>query len=297
MKKTAAIVVTYNRKELLRENIESLLLQTVKDEMDIIIVDNASTDGTKEYIDEYIQTGKITYINTGANLGGAGGFQYGIKYAAENGYDYVWIMDDDSIPQADALEQLLKWDKKLNENYGFLASKVLWSDGSICNMNIQKSSISKKVTDFSSDSVKVISSTFVSMFVSTKIVREVGLPIKEFFIWCDDLEYTRRISKKYPCYLINESVVTHKCESNTGSNIASDTYERLQRYRYAYRNEVYYFRREGLKGKLYAFTRLIFHLTRVILKSRSKKMTRIKIILKATMSGFSFNPDIEYIDD
>ncbi|MBO4789163.1 MAG: glycosyltransferase, partial [Lachnospiraceae bacterium] len=49
-KRVAAIVVTYNRKVLLQENIESLLAQTYRDYMDIIVVDNASTDGTKEYI-------------------------------------------------------------------------------------------------------------------------------------------------------------------------------------------------------------------------------------------------------
>lgn len=257
-------------------------------------MDNASTDGTKEYIREYIDNGRVEYLNTGENLGGAGGFQYGVKYAVNNGYQSIWLMDDDSMPYPDALEKLIMWDSNLDGKYGFLASKVLWTDGTICNMNIQKTSISKKVSDFSTEKVQVITSTFVSMFMRTKCVHEVGLPIKEFFIWCDDLEYTRRISKRYPCYLINSSVVVHKTVSNMGSNIAVDSQERIGRYNYAYRNEVYYFRREGLRGGLYAFVRLVSHVMRVLLKAPNEKKKRINIIIKSTCEGIRFNPTIEY---
>lgn len=73
MNTIAAVVVTFNRKELLKENIEALIKQTYK-EFDIFIIDNASTDGTEESIREYIQSNKIKYVNTGKNLGGARGF-------------------------------------------------------------------------------------------------------------------------------------------------------------------------------------------------------------------------------
>ena len=77
MKSVAAVVVTYNRKELLKEAIDALLMQSVA-EADVLVVDNASTDGTKDYIADYIDQGQIIYINTGENLGGAGGFNFGI---------------------------------------------------------------------------------------------------------------------------------------------------------------------------------------------------------------------------
>ena len=97
IKKTAAIVVTYNRKELLLQNIEALLKQTVRNQLEIVIIDNASTDGTFEAIKRYVDKGEIIYINTGSNLGGAGGFQYGIRYAAEHDSEFVCVMDDDCI--------------------------------------------------------------------------------------------------------------------------------------------------------------------------------------------------------
>ena len=67
----AAVVVTYNRKELLCECIEGLLAQTKRVDA-IYIIDNASTDGTKEALGAYVEAGSIVYVNTGANLGGAG---------------------------------------------------------------------------------------------------------------------------------------------------------------------------------------------------------------------------------
>ena len=104
------------------------------------------------------------------------------------------------------------------------------------------------VSDFNSETVPIVMASFVSLFMPTKIVYELGLPIKEFFIWTDDWEYTRRISLKYPCYLCNKSMVVHKSKSNIGANIANDSLDRLERYNYLYRNDVYLYRREGLYG-------------------------------------------------
>lgn len=84
MEKVVAVVVTYNRKKLLEENIKALLEQEDKD-FDILIVDNSSTDGTQEMVEKY-KTDKLKYINTGKNLGGAGGFNFGVRQAIKQGY-------------------------------------------------------------------------------------------------------------------------------------------------------------------------------------------------------------------
>ena len=76
MNNIVAIIVTFNRKELLGEAIEALCSQTIQS-FDIMVVDNASTDGTKEYIFSYVNNGTIQYFNTGKNIGGAGGFHFG----------------------------------------------------------------------------------------------------------------------------------------------------------------------------------------------------------------------------
>jgi GT2 family glycosyltransferase len=97
MNKTiAGIVVTYNRLALLEECIEALMAPTDQS-FDILIIDNASTDGTGERMQDYVRNGSIRYFNTGENSGGAGGFNYGIRKAYELGYEYFWLMDDDTI--------------------------------------------------------------------------------------------------------------------------------------------------------------------------------------------------------
>ncbi|MBQ8683106.1 MAG: glycosyltransferase family 2 protein [Clostridia bacterium] len=292
-KRIAAIVVTYNRKEYLLRCIEALEQQACP-QLDILLIDNASTDGTAEAVTPLAEAGRVQYINTGANLGGAGGFNFGMRAAMEAGYDYLWIMDDDCIPDPGALAALLEADRKLEGNYGFLSSIAYWQDGSPCNMNVQKTGLKSKIEDYESPLVPVIMATFVSAFFPACRVREVGLPIKEFFIWSDDLEYTRRLSLKYPCYAVNGSRVLHDMKSNDKVNIATDSPDRLGRYRYLYRNEVYVYRREGLRGWVYLVTRVAYHLAKVVLKS-SHKVDKLKVILSSFFSGFGFRPPVEKI--
>lgn len=295
-KKIAAVVVTYNRKELLKENIECLLSQT-STVPDILIIDNHSTDGTKEYIQKFIDNKSIKYYDTGANLGGAGGFSYGIKKAAESGYDYIWVMDDDCMPTESALKELMKADIALSGNYGFLSSKVLWKDGSLCTMNLQRDTMTHTIDKLNFGYKPIVMASFVSLFLPGKVVKEVGLPIKEFFIWTDDWEYTRRISKIYPCYAVADSVVVHKSKSNIGANIATESVDRLDRFNYLYRNDVYLYGREGLKGFCYEAVRLTYHCFKVLLKSPDNRKKRIEKIVRGTYRGLSFDPEIEHVSD
>lgn len=289
----AAIVVTYNRKELLLECVESLRAQTCKD-LDILIVDNASTDGTKEALSELIDEGIVLYENTGANLGGAGGFEYGVRKAVEAGYDYLWIMDDDSIPYPAALEELVKAAERV-PGFGWLSSTVLWKDGTLCSMNIQRDQKLRPLQPAGGqDLIPAGGATFVSLFFPASVVRAEGLPIGAFFIWADDLEYTRRISLKYPCYVVPASVVLHKCATNNGSNISTDEESKIPRYRYAYRNEVVLYRREGIRGFLHVLMRTPLHIMRVLRYSKSKKLARIRVILGATAAGLRFRPEVKY---
>ena len=294
-KRIAAIVVTYNRLNFLTRCIDALRRQNNAD-MDILIIDNASTDGTKEALASMAAEGVIVYRNTGKNLGGAGGFNYGMRVAAEAGYDYLWIMDDDCIPDEGALDALVQADADLDGQYGFLSSIAYWRDGSPCNMNIQRVGLHEKLTDYTTRCVPIIMATFVSAFFPRARVLECGLPIKEFFIWSDDLEYTRRLSKKYPCYAVNTSRVLHDMHSNDKVNIATDAVDRLPRYRYLYRNEVYVYRREGLRGWVYLITRVAFHVLKVLRSSTNKK-EKIGVILSSFFDGLRFHPSVEYIKE
>ena len=293
-KKVIAVVVTYNRKELLKEAIEALLNQDYNN-CEILVVDNASTDGTKEYIDELLKDARVHYENTGANLGGAGGFNYGMKRACQMGCDFVWVMDDDCIVHKNSLTELLNADKLLNGNYGFLSSKVLWKDDSICKMNIPKKTFSTWLKEFDKPVQEIAMASFVSLFVKTDIIKEMGLPIKEFFIWTDDWEFTRRISRKYKSYFISKSIVTHKSKNNEGADISTVEGDRVERFKYLYRNDVVLYRGEGLKGWILLYIRLILHKLRILKSDKKDKKERIKIINNAIKEGKKFKPDIEFV--
>ena len=298
MNSIAAVVVTYNREELLKQNIDKLLAQTAP--CDILVVDNASTDSTGEAMRALEQAGKIQYRNTGANLGGAGGFNFGMRWAVEAGYQYVWIMDDDCFPEPDALEKLLEADQLLGgpENYGFLSSAVLWKDGRECVMNRQK--IAKDfyhhVELMKHGIIQIRQATFVSLLFPRESILRFGLPIKEFFIWGDDIEYTRRMAVRgnTSCYLVGQSQVIHVTKNNTGSNIALDDAERIDRYFYAFRNEAYLYRQEGLRGRLYCLAKRGRDFLQIMAHAKQKRC-RLRVLFKGIWAGFFFRPEVERI--
>lgn len=241
MNKIIALILTYNRKSLLSEAIDALLAQTY--ECDILVVDNASTDGTKEMVQNYVDIHKtVSYINTGANLGGAGGFSFGMKECVRRGYEYIWLMDDDTIPYPNALEKLVAAKEDLKDDFGFLSSLVEWTDGSMCQMNMPLVADNWwfKGDVIQSGRLAIKKGSFVSFFVATDTIRKVGLPLKEFFIWFDDSEYSRRIVESgKEGYLVSDSRVLHKMASNSKVDIVTENSERLQRYRMAFRNRYY----------------------------------------------------------
>lgn len=298
MKKSnvAAVVVTFNRIALVMKCLSALQTQTIP--CDILLVDNASTDGTAQEVHKLLGE-QVQYRNTGTNLGGAGGFHYGMCWAIEAGYDYVWVMDDDCAPQPNALKELLDADQLLDGRYGFLCSAVLWTDGNACMMNRQK--VKKNFYNFlpllKHGIVQVEQATFVSLLIPVSVIRQVGLPIRKYFIWGDDIEYTRRIAVRHeiPCFLVGKSQTIHLIASNNGSSIATDVPQRIGRYRYAYRNESHLYRQEGLSGFLYYTAKCLYHSLRILRYSKDHRLQRLGIIFGQYWAGFFFNPPIEKI--
>ncbi len=289
----AAVVVTYNRLDTLRRCLAALAVQQPA-APDILVVDNHSSDGTAAFLAEQAAAGRLRYRDTGANIGGAGGFNIGIGWAVEAGYTHLWVMDDDCIPQPDALAALVAAHRQLAGNYGFLSGIAYWRDGSRCRMNVQKRTLTARLERLEQPLEPVIMATFVSAFIPAERVRAVGLPYKEFFIWADDLEYTRRLSRRYPAYAVTGCRVLHDMAHNRRVDIATDTPERLPRYRYLYRNEVFLYRREGLRGRLYMAARLLCHCLRVAVSAAPDKRRRIGVILRSARQGRHFHPVAEF---
>ncbi|MBP3657258.1 MAG: glycosyltransferase family 2 protein [Clostridia bacterium] len=290
----AAVVVTYNRLPLLRRCVERLLAQSAP--CDVLLVDNASTDGTGEWA--AAQEG-IQYRNTGENLGGAGGFNFGMRWAVEAGYSHVWVMDDDTLPEPDALQRLLEADALLGGEYGFLSSAALWTDGSPCRMNRQKlhKDFYSGIGLLEHGLIAAVQATFVSCLFRAEVIERAGLPIREFFIWGDDIEYTRRLAVRMglPCYIAGRSRVIHAMKENNGSSIAGDSAERIARYHYAYRNENYLYRQEGLRGFGYYTAKCGLNLVRILMHAKDRRLQRCAVIIREYVCGLAFNPRVETV--
>lgn len=190
----ASVVVTYNRKELLKRVVESLRNQTVPLDA-IIVVDNHCTDGSSEWLD--LQKDLIVIHQE--NVGGSGGFYTGIQYAHKHGFDWVWCMDDDVFPCANCLEELLKEDA---EDVGILCpqriqnGKIYIDEYVKLNLsNIFKGMHIKKLTKemaVAGTPVSIESMVFEGPLIKKKVIDEIGYPNKDLFIYFDDTDYSYR---------------------------------------------------------------------------------------------------------
>ena len=215
----AAIVVTFNRKQILSQCLRRLLSQTYTLDK-IIIIDNASTDGTQEMLLEqgFLEQVKIEVIQLSENIGGAGGFYTGVCHAIEEGYDWFWLMDDDAIADNDALEALLV-SQITPKNVYASASRYIDEDGKemLCwpiTLDRKDSSGKKIIVDKYvdlNDMEKVSTVPFLGFFISRQLIEIIGPPDKDFFISCDDVEYCERAKRKAKAkiILVKQSKLCH----------------------------------------------------------------------------------------
>ena len=186
-----AVVVTFNRFNLLRKGIE--VLKDINLLSKIVVVDNHSTDGTAEWLDSQ---SNLTVIHQG-NIGGAGGFYTGINQAYKDGADWIWCMDDDVFPCHDCLQKLLL--QSSVANVGILCPRRIM-DGAVfvneckeVNMNsIFKSMHQKRVPPDISEPIVIEGMVFEGPLIKREVVESIGLPNKDLFIFYDDTDYSYR---------------------------------------------------------------------------------------------------------
>jgi hypothetical protein len=285
----AAVVVTRNRLALLKECLTALRAQTHPPD-EIFVINNDSDDGTREYLDAQSD---LTVIHQG-NLGGAGGFYRGIKESYSRGHDWFWCMDDDTIPALDALERLCAVPSFKDKSAGYLGSVVRWTDGALHKMNMMgghDKGFDWYNTVLGDKCVPSSISTFVSVLINRRAVAKVGLPLKEFFIWSDDVEYTHRVSRLFPCFHVLDSVALHKTPANKDGGIAGLEPHEFWKLRYGLRNQVTFLRRQqglSLRGLrvTYFIARNIFFIVR---------MRAPLSLIRDLLSGLLFNPRVEQV--
>ncbi|SJX70283.1 Glycosyltransferase [Weissella confusa] len=291
----SAVVVTYNRLPFLKEVIQALQNSaTIVDH--IIIVDNNSNQETFDYLTALGD--QIEYVRLDENIGGAGGFNRGVRYFMEHTNDeFVWLMDDDTVPSATTLTELVTFAKQ-TPNFGFLASDVRWTDGTRAKMNnpAPKNRL-KKIPEDATEPEELMNATFVSLLMKRDIINQIGLPITEFFIWGDDIEFTERAARIAPGYFVPAAKVTHKMAANVGSNIMNDSLDRLPRYFYSYRNKVYYGAKRNFIGHMKSNTRITLEAIRLMFAPNvDNRLKRLSVLIKGVKAGIVFRPEIEYVE-
>lgn len=296
MAKVGVLIVTYNRLKLLQEEVDSIRQQTYTD-FEIIVVDNCSSDDTAKWLDEQKDIYTI-HINPD-NIGPAKAFSLGMKYIAEQGYEYCWLMDDDVECKPDSLNELVKAYAR-KDGIGYLCSKVLGIDG--CPMNVPKIDQRVSVNGYSNygdlleyGMVKVEDSTFVSMFIPCQYIFEKGLPLGEFYNWCVDTEYSMRLSRDKDCYLVGNSIVVHKRLIQKSLSFETETDPvRLSYYRSTFRNNMYIMKLYFMKGNFMKI-RIGFKSLKIAMwHCFHFKFKQAFIYINSYIDFLSYNPKINY---
>ena len=266
MEKVCAVLVTYNRLECLKKVLAALNSQT-KEISKIFIFDNNSTDGTSQYLRNHgfkilsssdevknnISSNRMLSFHSGKNLGGSGGFANAIKMASQFNCDYMWIMDDDVLPENNCLELLLEKMHDLNvkvaipsrndSNYNDSVVKALdYKNFLKYTPYSRKEFYSKPLTK---DYYYVVDMAFEGPLIDMDTVRKVGIPDDGFFLEYDDSDYAQRLQKYSKIVYVTNAVLHRQLAKKNEKSVTSKRDRYTWRTYYMLRNNIIFDRRYG----------------------------------------------------
>jgi rhamnopyranosyl-N-acetylglucosaminyl-diphospho-decaprenol beta-1,3/1,4-galactofuranosyltransferase len=284
------VVVTYNRKHLLLQCLAALERQTHPVER-VIVVDNASTDGTQQALEE---SGlDVDYLPLRRNGGGAEGFHYGVREALRRESDWLWLMDDDCEPADDALERLLASAAATRDDAAALVPAVRTADdrplplhrGRIVSRLVRAPIQALSEQEYAQPETECDFASFVGPLFRTSAVRSAGLPLREAFLRFEDLEYAARLRPFGRMWLVRDSVVVHKeAAPLTGADLASlwKDFSRRVAFKdqwkslYGLRNTIFAGRRHGFVTGPAALSYVLMHVVGATLfDERKARMLRL----------------------
>lgn len=244
--RVVAVVVAYDRRDLLIEVLDGLRAQDRPVDA-VVVVNNASSDDSSDVV--RTRAPEATLIDLERNTGGAGGFAVGMGAAlARHEPDWIWVMDDDTVPTPGALAGLLdaidRYPEREDAELVAVGSRVVWTDGVEHPMNTPRDNPFADAGE-REDAAAVGAQTarslsFVSSMYRADRVVERGFPLADYFLWNDDFEFSTRIVKGGRALSVPASVVVHKTKA-----LASTDADPGPRFRFEVRNKLWLFRFSG----------------------------------------------------
>lgn len=304
------LVVTYNRSRTLMKTLQGVMKQS-KNVEGIFIFNNHGNDNTEEKLkkngfvkkDEEILPNKlystslektsIYYYYNDTNLGGAGGFAKGIKMVSELDYNYLWIMDDDVLPEPDCLEIIRKEMVRNDALVGipnrtddnFVDKACVDIDFSDYHKFWTEMRKSKIAGPFKKDSIIVNDMPFEGPVIDMQLVRKVGIPDSGFFIEYDDSDYAQRLQNYSNIVFATRACLHRQLAKKTNAmNKVKKPYN--WRNYYKIRNNIVFDKRYGENYKVKYFSPLILILHHIYLSLKDHHLkANLPIILKAYYDG------------
>lgn len=223
--KFCVVIVTYNRLDKLKKTLSCY--EKEKNKIDtMVIVNNFSNDGTKEFLEDYCQKKpdyKIKLLNMTENLGGAGGFFEGMKCAMKENADWIYISDDDAYPKNNTLEEIEKVYLKIDNKDEIVAlCSVVENKNGIDyghRLKLRKNAFLVKwrsldTNEYKKEYFDIDIFSYVGSAINVDKLFSVGLDRKEFFIYHDDQEHSIRLRKLGRILVCSRSVIHHDTEAN-----------------------------------------------------------------------------------
>lgn len=245
----AIVIVTYNRIKMLKKCLEHALGQSAAPSA-LVIVDNCSTDGTAEYLDELVHNPTndipILLYHEPDNVGGAGGFHDGLKIAVEQTKaKWFLLIDDDAILDFDCME---KMDPAKARHRAAIYACSVYCRGELELPHRQNRRGVIPEEKYKKNEFLCTRTTFCGSMYARKLVQKIGYPLKEYFLWFDDTEYSLRAAKYTPVVVRTAATLQHGDPDQPDRRAVADW-----RYYYGTRNQLDMLRRHHRVGRLLTF--------------------------------------------
>lgn len=258
--KVALIILTTNALDMTKEQLVDVSkLETNDFESTCIVVDNGSADGTEESLKNYrLPNMSYKFIQSGANLGFAGGNNVGIAYALNEKFDYILLLNNDLILPKDMVKKLVSYMESDSEvglaspkmyfakGYEFYKDRyndsqkgrVIWYAGGIVDrLNVYTTH--KGVDEVDEGQFDQIEETDVAngaaVIIRRQVFEKIGLLDASFFLYWEDADFSERAKRAgYKIIYFPKTWMWHKVSASTGGSGSPTNDYFLTRNRFFY---------------------------------------------------------------